>query len=142
MSNNVQSATITPILVAGSTESPYLYLVNITQKLCVKACVDNPPVFTPQFFVKSVSSLGNNLYAATVQVQGTISYVPCCQSSCCARMQTLYQAFTIPFVSETAPTNVTIASGDTVNTIAATACQNCSRTFVSETPLTLTVTTA
>lgn len=34
------------------------------------------------------------------------------------------------------------AAGSVVNSVAASACQNCSRMFVSETPLTITTTTA
>lgn len=138
--NNVQSAIITPVLAAGSTASPYLYSINITQKLCSPACVENPPVFAPQFTKESVSSLGGNLYAVTVRVQGLISYVPCGKCSCCAKTQPLSQVFTIPFTSETEPTSVTIAlAGGVVNTIVTTACQTCSRTFVCECPLSITV---
>ena len=46
--------------------------------------------------------------------------------------------FTIPIASATAPT-VTIAQGASVNAVATSDCKPCSRTFVSETPLTITV---
>ena len=42
----------------------------------------------------------------------------------------------------TALTGVNVAAGSVVNSVAASACQNCSRMFVSETPLTITTTTA
>lgn len=138
--NTVQSATITPVLAAGSTTSPYLFLINISQRLCTKACVDNPPVFTPQYTLVGYTSLGGTAYAAIIQVQGLISYVPCGSNNCCAKTQPLSQKFTVPFQSPTAPTSVSVeAVGATVNTIATTACQTCSRTFVSETPISLTV---
>lgn len=138
--SNVQSAIITPVLAAGSTESPYLYSINITQKLCSAACSENPPVFAPQFSVEAISSLGGTLYAATVRVQGLISYVPCGKCSCCAKTQPLSQVFTIPFTSTAAPTSVTVAlAGGVVNSIVTSACQTCSRTFVSESPLSVTI---
>lgn len=141
--SNVQSAIITPVLAAGSTENPYLYSINITQRLCSPACADNPPVFTPQFQVTNIASLGGNMYMATIRVQGLISYVPCGKTSCCAKTQPLSQSFTIPFESTTAPTNVTITPvGATVNEVATSACQTCSRTFVSETPVSVNVVTA
>jgi hypothetical protein len=49
------------------------------------------------------------------------------------------QDFTLPFGSTAAPTSVTIAAGVSINSISATACQKCSRDFVSETPITLTI---
>lgn len=83
----------------------------------------------------------NRGMAATFRVQGIISYVPC-NGGCCTKSQPLSGTFTIPIASATAPTNVSIAAGATVNAIAASGCQKCSRTFVSETPLSLTVTVA
>lgn len=140
--NNVQSAIITPVLAAGSTTNPYLYSINITQKLCSACCASSTPVFAPQFSVENISSLGSNMYVATIRVQGLISYVPCGKTSCCAKTQPLSQTFTIPFVSEDAPLNVLVTlAGGTVNEIATTACQTCSRTFVSETPLSVNVVT-
>lgn len=138
--SSVQSAIITPVLAAGSTASPYSYSINITQKLCSATCAENSPVFAPAFSVESISNLGDDLYAATVRVQGLISYVPCGKCSCCAKTQPLSQTFTIPFTSATAPTSVTVAlAGGVVNTIVTSACQTCSRTFVSESPISVTI---
>lgn len=141
--NKIQPAVITAELAAGSTASPYQYVINISQRLCNPVCVSNVPVFMPQFaVVGSPVQIGTNLYVATVQVQGTINYTPCNTGGCCDRTQAINQQFNIKFVSTTAPTSVTIAAGNTVNSISAAACQNCSRSFVSETPLTVTVNTA
>ena len=41
--------------------------------------------------------------------------------------------------SATAPTSVTVTQGTSVNTVVTNACQSCGRTFVSETPLVVTV---
>lgn len=135
--NKIQAASITPILAAGSTASPYFYEVNITQRLCFATCADNTPVFAPQFALMGVAQVGTGQYVATIRVQGIISYVPC-SGGCCTKQQPLSQEFTIPIASATAPT-VTIAQGVSVNAVAASACKPCSRTFVSETPLTITV---
>ena len=140
MTNKIQSATITPVLAAGSVASPYYYQVNVTQRLCYPTCVDNTPVFTPQYSVESTSLVGTNEYAVTIRLQGIISYLPC-NGTCCTKSQPINQTFTIPVYSATAPTSVTITAGATVNTIVATACQPCSRTFVSETPLSIAVAT-
>lgn len=142
MSCNCYSpAIITPVLAAGSTATAPYYQVNISQKLCSSSCAENTPVFAPVFSVLSFASVGTNQYVATVHVEGVISYVPCNGSPCCTRSQLLSQNFTIPFFSAAAPTAVTIAQGATVNAIAVAPCHNCSRNFVSETPLTLTITT-
>lgn len=139
MTNKIQSAVITPVLAAGSTTSPYYYLLNITQRLCFPTCADNTPVFTPQFTLVGTTQVGTGQYIATIRVQGIISYVPCNGGCCCTKTQPLSQDFTIPIASATAPTAVTVVAGNTINSVAATSCNPCSRTFVSETPLTITV---
>lgn len=139
--NKVQPAVITASLAAGSTASPYQYAVNISQRLCYPTCVDQVPVFAPQFSLVSVSQVSTGVYMATIQVQGIISYIPCNGGCGCTKTQPVSQTFTIPIASATAPT-VKIDSGSTVNSVSASACQTCSRAFVSETPLAVTVSTA
>lgn len=133
------SANITATLAAGSVASPYYVQVNIAQRLCSPACDEQTPVFAPTFSLVGYSEVGDGQYIATIKVEGIISYVPCGGNTCCTRSQVLSQTFTIPFALATAPTSVTIASGTTVNAISAVACQSCSRDFVSETPITLTI---
>ena len=137
--NKIKSAIITPTLAAGSTASPYSYLINITQRLCYPTCVDTVPVFLPQYSLVSTAPVGTNLYSVTINVQGTINYVPCNGGCGCMKAQPLNQNFTILIQSTTAPTSITPSQGATQNAVVATACQPCSRTFVSETPLTITV---
>lgn len=137
--NKINSAVITPVLAAGSATSPYYFQVNISQRLCWSACADLPPVFTPAFSLESVSQVGTGEYVATVKVEGVISYVPCGQNECCTKSQVVSQTFTIPIASATAPTSVTLTPGVSVNAVSVGACQNCGRTFVSETPLVVTV---
>jgi hypothetical protein len=132
-------ATITATLAAGSAASPYFVQANISQKLCSPSCVDETPVFNPAYTFKSIAEVGTGQYVVTVHVEGIIAYVPCGRNTCCTRSQLISQDFTIPLASATAPTSVTITQGATVNAIAQVGCQNCSRDFVSETPLTITV---
>lgn len=136
--NKIQPALITFTPALGSTASPFAGLVNITQRLCFGCCVDTTPVFAPQFSIKSIAPAGTDLYAVTVHVEGIISYVPCNGGCCCTKQQPLSQDFVVVVSSETAPT-VTLAQGASINDLSATACQSCSRTFVSDTPITLTV---
>lgn len=135
----IQPAIITPVLAAGSTTSPYFFQVNISQRLCEKTCAEITPVFAPRFSFRSLATVGTGQYVATIHVEGIISYVPCNGGCNCTKQQPLSQDFTIPIASATAPTAVTIAQGASVNSIAATSCKPCSRAFVSETPLTVTV---
>lgn len=138
--NKINSAVITPVLAAGSTASPYFIQVNVSQRLCHKSCVESTPSFTPAFSVKSISMVGTGQYVATIHIEGLISYIPCDGNVCCTKTQLISQDFTIPFASATAPTSVTVeATGAAVNTIVGGACQRCSRNFVSETPIILTV---
>lgn len=136
--NKIQPAIITPVLAAGSTTSPYFFQVNISQRLCEKTCAETTPVFAPRFSLRSVATVGTGQYVATIHIEGIIAYVPCNGGCNCTKQQPLSQDFTIPIASATAPT-VTIAQGASVNSIAATSCKPCSRSFVSETPLTVTV---
>lgn len=135
--NKVQPALITFTPMLGSTASPYAGQVNITQRLCFKSCASATPVFNPRFSVRGIAEVGTNQYAATIHVEGIISYVPC-NGGCCTKQQPLSQDFTVYIQSTTSPT-VTISQGDSVNLMASVPCQQCSRTFVSETPITLTV---
>ena len=135
--NKVSAAIITPVLAAGSVASPYFVQVNITQKLCYLTCAETTPVFAPQFSLRSVAQVGIGQYVATIHIEGIVSYLPC-NGSCCTKQQPISQDFTIPIASATAPT-ITIAQGTSVNAVVATACKPCTRTFVSETPLTITV---
>ena len=137
--NKINLAVITPVLAAGSVTSPYYFQVNISQRLCWPACSDLTPVFSPVFSLESVSQVGTGEYVATIKVEGVISYVPCGQTECCTKSQVLSQSFTIPIASATAPTSVTVTQGTSVNTVVTNACQSCGRTFVSETPLVVTV---
>lgn len=136
--NKIQPALITFTPALGSTASPFAGMVNITQRLCFSCCADNTPVFMPQFSVKSIAPAGTNLYAVTVHVEGIISYVPCNGGCCCTKQQPLSQDFPIIVSSETVPT-ITLTPGASINDLAATACQSCSRTFVSDTPITIAV---
>lgn len=136
--NKIQSPTITATLAAGSTTSPYNYLVNVTQRLCYPTCADTTPVFLPQYSIVSTTSVGTGLYLVTINVQGSINYVQCNGGCGCTKSQPLNQDFTILIASATVPT-ITMAQGATNNSVSATACQDCTRTFVSETPLTISV---
>ena len=136
--NKIQPAVITPVLAVGSVASPYFVQVNISQRLCYQTCVEQTPVFNPRFSLVSVSQVGTGQYIATIHTEGIISYVPCNGGCECTKQQPLSQDFTIPIYSATAPT-VTIAQGTSVNAMSASGCVRCSRSFVSETPLTITV---
>jgi hypothetical protein len=135
--NQNQAPIINTTLAAGSVASPYYISCNITQKLCYKTCVEDTPVFNPRFSIIGFSKVGTAQYIATVHVEGIICYNPC-GTCCCAAQQPLSANFTIPFYTTTTPLSVTVTQGATINTMAK-GCQNCSRQFVSETPLTMAV---
>lgn len=137
--NKINSASITATLAAGSVASPYFFQVQIAQMLCNPACAEQIPVFAPAFSVKGVSLVGTGQYVATVHVEGTISYIPCGKNVCCTKSQVISQDFTIPIASTATPTSVTVTAGTTVNAISTSPCQTCSRNFLSETPITITV---
>ena len=127
--NKIPAAVITPVLAAGAVASPYFVAVNST------------PVFDPKFSLKSVAQVGADQYMATIHVEGIIAYVPCNGGCNCTKQQPLSQDFTIPIQASSAPT-VTIEAGAATNAVAAAPCQVCSRAFVSETPLAITVATS
>lgn len=132
-------AVITATLAAGSVASPYFFEVNLSQRLCSPTCVDHTPVFNPSYTYKSISEVGTSQYVVTIHVEGIIAYIPCGGNSCSTRSQLVSQDFTIPIYAATAPTSVTIESGSVVNSVAQVGCQSCSKDFVSETPLTITI---
>lgn len=129
--------SVTPSL--GSTASPFQLQVTINQRLCAKVCKETVPVFMPEFTVLSVTNVGGTQYMATVQVQGAINYAKCGCGCCGTMSQPINATFSIPFTSATAPTSVTITKGNTVNSVATSGCESCSRAFVSDSFVTLTV---
>lgn len=136
-------AIIVATMAAGKTSSPYLYNVGIAQQLCEPTCVDEKPVFTPVFSVADISSAGlTNMYNVTVHVEGVVNYTPCYCSTCCTRPQIISQDFVIPIYSTTAVSNVTLSSGTPSNGVVKHSCCNCSKTFVCDVALSLTVVTA
>lgn len=130
---------ITPVLALGSVASPYFVQVQIAQRLCYKTCVDNTPVFSPRFSVKSVAQVAPTQYVATIHVEGIISYVQCNGGCGCTKQQPLSQDFTIPISKTGTAPVVSIVQGATVNAVASVGCQTCGRNLISETPLTITV---
>lgn len=141
MDNKIQAPLITFVPALGSTASPYAGMIKIDQRLCYKCCADSTPVFLPQFSKKSIAPAGTNLYVVTIHVEGIISYVPCGGGCGCTKTQPVSGDVEVLISSETVP-NVTITPGASINALATTACQQCSRTFTSATPLTITVATA
>ena len=131
-------ALIHATLANGGPANAPFYDVNITQELCQAACCDETPYFKPQFSIRSVQNVGTNQYVVVIHVEGAISYIPCCCGCCQTRTQVVSQDFTIPLYRTTAPT-VTLTTGDSANGMARRPCCQCSRIFVSETPLTLTI---
>lgn len=128
------------LAVGSSVTAPY-YDINITQQLCQCACVDEKPVFAPQFSVLSIENVGTSQYLINIHVEGVVNYIPCGCSSCATRSQIISQDFAIPVFSATAITGATITAGAPQNLIVKYACANCSKTFVSDTPITLTLIT-
>ncbi len=139
MNKRTIPAIITATLAVGATATAPYYDVNITQQLCTPACVDETPVFTPSFSVKSIANVGTSQYLVVLHVEGVINYVPCNCGTCCTRSQMVSQDFTIPVFSATAINSVTPTIGAVQNGIARIACCSCSKTFVSDAPLTLTI---
>ena len=139
MNKRTIPANITATLALGSTATAPYYDVNITQQLCTPACVDETPVFAPTFSVKSIANVGTSQYLVVLHVEGVINYIPCNCGPCCTRSQVVSQDFTIPVYSATAINSVTPAIGVIQNGIAKIACYSCSKTFVSDVPLTLTI---
>ena len=139
MNKRTIPANITATLALGSTATAPYYDVNITQQLCTPACVYETPVFAPTFSVKSIAQVGTSQYLVVLHVEGVINYIPCNCGTCCTRSQVVSQDFTIPVYSATAINSVTPAIGAIQNGIAKIACCLCSKTFVSDVPLTLTI---
>lgn len=138
--NKIQAASITPVLALGSVASPYFVQVNISQRLCFPTCAEGAsPVFNPRFSVVSVAPVATGQWVATLHVEGIISYVQCKGGCNCTKQQPLSANFTVPISKTGTAPVLTLAAGQAVNTVATTGCQDCSRNFVSETPLTITV---
>lgn len=141
MNKRTIPAIITATLAIGATTAAPYYDINITQQLCTPACVDETPVFEPKFSVKSIANVGTSQYIVVIHVEGVISYIPCNCGACCTRSQVVSQDFTIPVFSATAINAVTVNAGAAHNGIARIACCDCSRTFVSDVPVTLSIAT-
>lgn len=73
MNKRTIPAIIIATLAAGATAAAPYYDVNITQQLCTPACVDETPVFAPQFSVKSIAKVGTSQYIIVIHVEGVIT---------------------------------------------------------------------
>lgn len=135
-------AIIHATLALNATATAPYYDINITQILCQCTCADEKPVFDPKFSVLSVEAVGTNQYLINFHVEGVVHYIPCGCGSCATKQQIISQEFAVPVYSTVAITGVTITAGASQNYIARNSCANCSKTFVSDTPVTLTFTTA
>lgn len=140
--NKTIPAEIHATLALGSTSAAPFYDVRINQTLCQCACVDETPVFSPSLSVNSIEAVGTNQYLVSIHVEGVIAYVPCGCGTCSTRTQVISQDFNVPIYSATAITGVTITTGSINNSITRYSCSNCSKGFVSDIPMTLTITTA
>lgn len=141
MNKRSAPAIITATLALGATTTAPYYDINITQHLCAPACVDETPVFLPKFTIKSIANVGLSQYIIVVHIEGVVNYIPCNCGSCCTRSQVISQDFTIPVYSANTITAVAVTMGTAQNGIARISCCDCSRTFVSDCPLTLAITT-
>lgn len=135
----MRHTTITPVLAAGSTASPYSYQLQLSRTLCKEACSAQTPVFNPRISMLGFAAVSSGNYVATLRLEGLVSYVPCGQEQCCTKSELVSEVFTVPFTSTTAPTSVAVAVGTAVNTIVRQGCRNCSRAYTSSIPMTLTI---
>lgn len=135
-------ANITLTLAAGSESSPYYYNMRVRQQLCQSSCVDEQPSFRPSVLVKSIENVGISQYEITCHVEGTIHYIPCGCNSCATRAQLISQDVVIPVFSTVAITTAAVVVGVPNNYIEKDACCNCSKAFVCDVPLTLSILTA
>ena len=142
MNKRNNPAHIVATLAVGATATAPYYDINITQQLCAPVCVNNVPVFNPKFTVKSIANVGTSQYLVTMHVEGVISYVPCNSCACGTRSQVVSQDFTIPVFSATAISGITVSVGNIQNSLTKVGCYSCSKTFVCDAPLTLTLATA
>ena len=111
------------------------------QKRCHKGGMGRRPGVAPALWVVEVSEVATGQYVATFHIEGVISYLPC-GCNCTTKTMNISQDFTVSIASATAPTSVSVVAGVAVNALVAPPCQNCTRDFVSEIPLTVTVATA
>lgn len=135
-------AEIHATLAIGSPAAAPYYDVNIVQRLCGQACADETPVFVPVFSVLSHEEVGASKWLVNLHVEGVIHYIPCGCGSCSTKQQIVSQDFSIPVFSATGISGVTVSADPSFNYVSKVCCKDCSTTFVSNTPITLTITTA
>lgn len=138
MSKKVKTR-ITTELAAGSVASPFFYEAVLTQTLCHKTCADATPVFAPAFSFVSTQNVGTDQYLINLHIEGVIHYIPCGGNQCCVKAEAISEDFALPYYATAAPTSVIVTAGATENAINAEPCKECSDTFVSKTPLTITI---
>lgn len=129
-------AVINVTLAAGSSASPYYFLVGLRKHLNRNACMRQMPAFSPQVRLVSYRSIGVGQYEALVNVQGVIGYRRPCG---CSSVEVINQNFVVPFYVAAAPESVTVEGGDVTNVLLPNGCGNVSRVFASEFPVTLTI---
>lgn len=140
--NMIQPASITFTPSLGSTTSPFTGIVNITQRLCYPCCVGATPIFSPQFSVRNITPIGKGLYAFTLHVEGGITYVSKGGGCDCDHSQPLRADVEISVEADSMPSIEIDTTAGSINALDALPCQQASRTFVCDTPISINVVTA
>lgn len=102
---------IIPVATGTTTASPRTFYVDLVHHLCRnrKICISAqfPLSGTMRVTAQHVANIGTNLYSVTLQLVGTVSYIPyvggCNSCEVCPVTETVFTSITVPMFSTTAP---------------------------------------
>lgn len=139
---------LVPVATGTTTPSPIMYYIDLIHYLCrnrnICITAQYPLSGTMRAVLKSIDSLGGNLYSLSIQLVGSVSYLPyvCGCNNCDVYPQTdtVFTSITVPFYSTTVPTSATLTVTPNVLVSPTNVQDCCTKTNAVEIEFGLTVT--
>lgn len=139
---------LVPVATGTTTPSPIMYYIDLIHYLCrnrnICITAQYPLSGTMRAVLKSIDSLGGNLYSLSIQLVGSVSYLPyvcgCNNCDVCPQTDTVFTSITVPFYSTTVPTSATLTVTPNVLVSPTNVQDCCTKTNAVEIEFGLTVT--
>ena len=146
-SGQTSLVSLIPVVEGTPVAIQQVYAVDLVHYLCrnrnICITAQYPLSGTMQALVKNVEPIGANVYSATIQFVGTISYLPyvcgCTPCDICPVTESVFESITVPVYSTTGAPTVTVDAITTTIVSPTNVKDCCTKTNAVEVEFVLTV---